>query len=86
MSPDGVLFFSTSAKSFLLTPASTIWMQCLSDDTVTIKLFFNNTTKEMTNEHRMMVKILSKIPTYSWTDNMNTLLRATGIKQRTVLK
>jgi hypothetical protein len=40
MSPVGVLFFSTRAKSFLLTPASTIWMQCLSDDTITITLSY----------------------------------------------
>jgi len=40
MSPDGVLFFSTRTKSFLLTPASTIWMQCLSDEMVTITLSY----------------------------------------------
>jgi len=43
MSPEGVLFFSTRTKSFLLTPASTIWMQCLSDNMVTITLSYLKT-------------------------------------------
>ena len=40
----------------------------------------------MTNEHRMWVKTLRKIPTYRWTDSMNTLLTVIGVKEIIILK
>jgi hypothetical protein len=75
MSPDGLLFFSTSAKSLLLTPASTIWMQCLSDETVIITLLYIITPRTKWEIYKKYYSENFSIrPRHRWEDNIKTLL------------